>query len=278
MSTEIAVAADVATWNCEMVIDWTSSVVLSQKDYSREIRANSLGGKSLLCLRKYVSEGKQDMAHRLLKEAGILALGDQLAILEALPGLQDFKFGGKPELKRLSDFDERDQLIENPLVQQLGSSRALRADGFQRSTLVHEKTGFNFNNPAFSHGEDEQHEERGTATRVQRLSAPRWSISPEELGTEERNSIGAALPGFCGVILSTLFNWSKHLKLVACVLAFVSWYEINMWIGFFRSAHTFPGKYVLVWLAYIPAFSLVYFVYMVSNSKSITSLPFLSRN
>jgi hypothetical protein len=269
MSTKTTVAfADVATWNCEMVIDWASSVVLSQKDYSQEIRANSLGGKSLLSLKRYVSEGKHDMAHRLLEKAGILALGDQLAILEALPDLQNFKFG-TPELKRLNDLDERDQLIQNPLVRELGSSKTLRADGFQRSrvkTLDREKNGFNFKNPAFSHGEDEQiiqHEERGTATRVQRLSAPRWSINQEELGTEEKNSIGAALPGFCGVMISTLVTWSKHLRLVAYVLAFVVWYEINMWIGFFFSSQTFPGKYVLIWLAYLPAFSIAYFVYTV---------------
>jgi hypothetical protein len=269
LSTGTTVAADVATWNCEMVIGWSSSVVLSQKDYSQEIRANSLGGKSLLSLKRYVSEGKHDMAHRLLEKAGILALGDQLSILEALPDLHNFKFGN-PELKRLNDFDERDQLIQNPLVRQLGSSRAsLRADGFQRSrvkTLDRENNGFHFKNPAFSHGEDEQtiqHEERGTATRVQRLSAPRWSINQEELDTEERNSIGAALPGFCGVVLSTLFTWSKHLRLVAYVLAFVIWYEINMWIGFFFTSQTFPGKYVLTWLAYLPAYSIAYFVYTV---------------
>jgi hypothetical protein len=269
MSTEAAVAADpVVTWNCDQVIEWAGSVVASQQNYSREIRANSLGGKSLLRLKMYVEVGKEDMAHRLLKEAGILALGDQLAILEALPDLQDFSFD-KIESKRLNDFEERDRLIENPLVFQVASSRAPRAEGFQRSrvvTLECQKTGFNYSNPAFS-PEDEHAEETGSATGVKRLSAPRWSINPEELASKNKGPLmchaSAALPGFCGIIFSTLLNWSQHLQLVAIVLAFVAWYELNMWIGFFYSPQSFRGKYVLIWLAYFPSYALGYFVFMV---------------
>jgi hypothetical protein len=267
MSTEAAVAADpVASWNYDQVIDWTSSVVVSQKCYSREIRANSLGGKSLLRLSKYVEEGNEDWARQILKEAGILALGDQLAILEALTDLQDFSRASRAdsqESKRLNDFEERDRLIENPLVSQVASSRASRADGFQRSRVEtqEQKTGFNYSNPAFSH-EDEHTEERGTTTGVKRLSAPRWSINPEELASKT-NSPEELLPGICGVIFSTLLNWSEHLKLVAIVLIFVTWYELNMWVGFFLSPQSFRGKYVLIWLAYFPYRSLSYFIFMV---------------
>ena len=164
--------------------------------------------------------------------------------------------------------------IENPLA---------TLDGFQRSrveTLERQKTEFDYSNPAFSR-EDGPTEER-TATGVKRLSAPRWSINTEELGSKKESPLmhhaDASLPGVCGVVFSTLLKWSKHMKLAAIVLAFVVWYELNMWIGFFYSPQSFRGKHVLIWLAYFPSFSLGYLVFMVRTFKNSSDCHFSAEN
>jgi hypothetical protein len=133
-----------------------------------------------------------------------------------------------------------------------------RGDGFQRGrikTLDSQNPVFAFSNPALGV------QSNARPTTVRKLSSPRWSTAGPV-----QSLVEPALPGICGVVLSTLLSWSQHLKLVAIVLMFLVYFELNMWIGGFASPQVFSGKYVLVWAAYLPSWVLGVYVYMVSVS------------
>jgi hypothetical protein len=112
----------VATWSCDEAVEWISSVIQRpQKEYAREIRANHITGGSLLRLARYAMQGNQtgdaariEMAHRLLEKSGIVAVGDQLAILDALPGLVGFDQVHGPQSEALDSMQDTGPFIRNP--------------------------------------------------------------------------------------------------------------------------------------------------------------------
>jgi hypothetical protein len=55
-----------------------------------------------------------EMAHRLLEKSGIVAVGDQLAILDALPGLAGFDQVHGPQSEALASMQDTGPSIRNP--------------------------------------------------------------------------------------------------------------------------------------------------------------------
>jgi hypothetical protein len=122
----------VATWSCDEVVEWISSVIQRpQKEYARELRANHITGGSLLRLARYAMQGNQtgdatriEMAHRLLEKSGIVAVGDQLAILDAIPGLAGFDQVHGPQSEALDSMQDTGPFIRNPVFNPLASASA----------------------------------------------------------------------------------------------------------------------------------------------------------